>query len=136
MSSKPLTDAIRALIPSSFDHYESEVRGKQPPLPWVVSAISIPGADHLSEARTVNAGNLTVHLTFAGENEDSVRVLMDATLPNFQGQRVGLPGYQLGVFIQTQRPRIYPDDVNLDGASRHLIVGTVAFTCTVSRKAA
>lgn len=130
-----ITAAIRALIPARFNHHHDEVRGSKPVLPYVVTAIGVPDEAHTSEGRTVTAGNVDVHLTFAGENGDSVRGLMSDVIPQFQGQRLTVGGYLFGVWVQSQRPRIYPTDVNLDGASRHLMVGTVAYRATLSKGA-
>lgn len=127
--------AVRALVPEGFNHHEGEVTGSVPPRPWVVSNVGIPDDEHTSEAGTVTAGDLDVYLTVAGDTEMSARVVLQAVVDAFAGARVAADGWDVGVLRQYQRPRVYPTEIELGGASRHMFAGVVGYRATCSRVA-
>lgn len=128
-----LVAAVRGLVPDQWDHYHGEVAAKDPAPPWVVSSVGIPDDAHRSEGAWVSAGDLDVYLTTAGSSEAQARIVLQAVADAFAGAVVSVPGWSVGAFVQYQRPRVYPTDVEIGGVARHLFTGVVGYRATCSR---
>lgn len=128
-----LVAAVRDLVPAQWDHYHGEVAVKDPTPPWVVSSVGVPDDAHRSEGAYPSAGDLDVYLTAAGVSEAQARVVLQAVVDAFAGATVSVDGWQVGAFVQYQRPRVYPTDVEIGGVARHLFTGVVGYRATCSR---
>ena len=131
MSSADLAAAARSLIPAGANHYETEVDADNPDLPWIVSNVEVPDDAHTTEGG-VSGGDLDVYFTVAGESERSVRLWLDRLVAAYR-QRVTCEGWNVGAWVQYQRPRIYPSNVIVGGVSAHVITGVVGYRATVSQ---
>lgn len=138
MTAQTLAAGIRALLvlssgAYSWTHYVGEATGTNPPLPWLVSNVSVPDDAHLSEAAQRYAGDVDVYLTAAGRTETEANLIIETQAAALAGTIPVIAGYSLGAFIQYQRPRTYPTDQSINGgASRHMWVGVVGYRTTVS----